>query len=87
MRETYHTLTAKPYFRARTHTHAHTSFNAHYHTHPFSYTYQTLTAKPFFMSDSTASVMEPIAAGHAVPEPHDVEFQRQSGPYSVLWFT
>jgi hypothetical protein len=35
------------------------------------YTYQTLTAKPFFMAEKTVSVMELIAAGHAVAEPHD----------------
>ena len=34
-------------------------------------TYQTLTAKPVFMADSTVSVMELIAAGHAVAGPHD----------------
>jgi len=34
-------------------------------------TYQTLTVKPVFMSDSTVSVMELIADGHAVAEPHD----------------
>ena len=35
------------------------------------YTYQTLTAKPVFMADSTVSLMELIAAGHAVALPHD----------------
>ena len=36
-----------------------------------SYTYQTLTAKPVFMAEKTVSVMELIAAGHAVALPHD----------------
>ena len=35
------------------------------------YTYQTLTAKPVFMAEKTVSVMELIAAGHAVAVPHD----------------
>ena len=34
------------------------------------YTYQTQTVKPVFMSDSTASVTELIAAGHCVAVPH-----------------
>jgi len=34
-------------------------------------TYQTLTAKPVFMAEKTVSVMELIAAGHAVALPHD----------------
>ena len=38
---------------------------------PCATTDQTLTAKPVFMSDSTVSVMELIADGHAVAEPHD----------------
>ncbi len=42
-------------------------------------TYQTLTAKPVFMSDSTVSVMELIAAGHAVAGPHDPAGQALCG--------
>jgi hypothetical protein len=34
------------------------------------YTYQTQTVKPVFMSDTTASVTELIAAGHCVAVPH-----------------
>ncbi len=42
-------------------------------------TYQTLTAKPVFMADSTVSVMELIAAGHAVAWPHDAGGQALCG--------
>ena len=41
-------------------------------------TYQTLTAKPVFMADSTVSVMELIAAAHAVVVPHDAGVCPQS---------
>ena len=44
-------------------------------------TYQTLTAKPVFMADSTVSVMELIASGHAVALPHDAGFR------SMTWLT
>jgi hypothetical protein len=49
----------------------------------FATTYQTLTAKPVFMSDSTVSVMELIAAGHAVAGPHDPEGQALCGMATV----
>ena len=41
------------------------------------YTYQTLTAKPVFMAEKTVSVMELIAAGHAVAVPHDAGVRTQ----------
>ena len=44
------------------------------------YTYQTLTAKPVFMTDSTVSVMELIAAGHAVAVPHDAGVRSHPTP-------
>jgi hypothetical protein len=44
------------------------------------YAYQTLTAKPVFMADKTVSVMELIAAGHAVAVPHDAGVRSQMKP-------
>ena len=43
------------------------------------YTYETLTAKPVFMDDKTVSVMELIAAGHAVAVPHDAGVHTERG--------
>ena len=48
------------------------------------YTYQTLTAKPVFMADKTVSVMELIAAGHAVAVPHDAGVRSQRSYSTVL---
>jgi hypothetical protein len=48
------------------------------------YTYQTQTVKPVFMSDSTASVTELIAAGHCVPVPH-VAGVGSPPPVQALW--
>ena len=47
-------------------------------------TYQTLTAKPVFMADSTVSVMELIAAGHAVALPHDAGVRFPTREYFML---
>ena len=41
------------------------------------YTYQT--AKPVFMAEKTVSVMELIAAGHAVAVPHDAGVHTERG--------
>ena len=43
------------------------------------YTYQTLTAKPVLMAEKTVSVMELIAAGHAVAVPHDAGVRTKRG--------
>ena len=44
--------------------------NKHESADAKGYTYQTQTVKPVFMADSAASLMELIAAGHFVAEPH-----------------
>ena len=49
-----------------------------------SYTYQTLTAKPVIMSENTVSLMELIAAGHAVALPHDAGVRVPKTEYFVL---
>jgi hypothetical protein len=66
-----------------THTHTHILSTGHKHespAHAMRYTYQTLTAKPVFMDDKTVSVMELIAAGHAVAVPHDAGVRSSPTP-------
>ena len=48
------------------------------------YTVQTQTVKPVIMSDSMVSSRELIAAGHAVPGPHDAGVL---GSGQALWDT
>ena len=62
------------------HTRTHILSTGHKHecpAHEMCYTYQILTAKPVFIADKTVSLMELIAAGHAVAVPHDAGVRSQ----------
>jgi hypothetical protein len=70
---------------ARTHTHIISTGHKHEcPAHAMCYTYQTLTAKPVFMAEKTVSLMELIATGHAVAEPHDAGVRSQRSYSTVL---
>jgi hypothetical protein len=68
----------------RTRQHTNIVSTVHKHESQCATPYQTLTAKPVFMADSTVSVMELIAAGHAVALPHDAGVRFPTREYFML---
>jgi hypothetical protein len=77
-------MTSTP--RSREHTHIlSTGLKHECPAHAMCYTYQILTAKPFFMAEKTVSVMELIAAGHAVALPQDAGVHSSIGDTTILF--